>query len=698
MSINVNKDNQNKLLLNDSVLCEGLDNQLGLYVSSNKLFFNGKSISEISNTNQFGLYMNGNNLLINGNVINANIDDDSEYWNPPTQVDSVYKPWSYDELISKYDELMAKEPTYMTKYRYEDEEGNPILTSTGYELFSYILEPPKYSKTLFIQAGVHGNEMDAKQQMLKIIDIIINKSSENGYKRFADIRNDVRLVIIPCINPYGHENSTMNAPYTYNGEVVDTGINLNRNYDYNHQYAIPQAGVGGDAPFDMVETQHVRDVIQKIGEKNIDYAMDWHDGGGVNQHYWINYAVDAPNRTLVANFIDHLIQKYNIENPIIDYCKDSTTSGMASMYFAKTLGITGSVVEWIGGILGYDFKSEQMTKSLEIKGNMILLAYKNDVKAWRINEAENAQYFHFDFPKAFTKHDLRLDGTEDRSKVTNAMIYNRWDNLQSKYPTLITKSEKLGTDVTGTQNIYTYTFGNGANKVLYVGGIMRYGAPHKIDEYAIYQLIEYLCDDYIVNQSKFLQELRNNYTIIVLPCIDNIASNNGNDRNCALNNMALTYQKWQIVNEKCQPTNYALSVHDVPIVKNIIDNNTNLKCIISGGEDCSKYSLNSQDYSTEFETQFVIPKNQVLSNELNLYKTHLENDRNEDVIVENTIGTTFGDYAFDNYNIPVYYVQLYTSKRYTELADYHTLTEDQYLHCNYEAGRRMANIANLFLM
>lgn len=700
MSINVNKNNQNKLLLNDSILCESSENTLGLYALSDKLLFNGKIISEISsNINQLGLYMHNENLLINGNIIQQGyVEDDSEYWNPPIQEDSKYKPWSYNELISNYDTLMAKSPNYMSKHRYEDDKGNPILTSSGYELYSYVLEPPKYTKTIFVQVGIHGNEMDAKQQMLKIVDILINKTSENGYKRFADIRNNVRLVIIPCVNPYGHEHSYMNAPYKYNGEVVETGINLNRNYDYNHQYAIPQAGVGGDAPFDMVETRHVRDVIQKIGEKNIDYAMDWHDGGEVKQHYWINYAVDAPNRTLVVNFINHLINKYNIENPIIDYCKDNTTSGMASMYFAKSLGITGSVVEWIGGIQGYDFKSDQMTKSLEIRGNMLLLAYKNDIKAWRINEKKNSQYFHFDFPKAFTRRNMRLDGTENRSIVTDAMIYERWDNLQSKYPSLIIKSEKLGTDATKTQDIYTYTFGNGSNKVLYIGGIMRYGAPHKIDEYAIYQLIEYLCNDYIVNQSKSLQELRNNYTIIVLPCIDNKAGNANIINSCGLNNMALSFMKWQIIDNKCQPTTYALSVHDVPIVKTLIDNNQDLKCIVSGGEDCSKYSLNTQDYSTEFETQLVIPKNQVSSNELISYKAHLETDRNEDVVIENTKGTTFGDYAFDNYNIPTYYVQLQVCKRYTELADYHTLSKDQYLHCNYEAGRRMANIANLFLM
>lgn len=639
---------------------------------------------------------------LNGKILNSKINKntpiESYYWNPPTQESSIYKPWSYEELIQEYDNLMNQAPDYIAKYRYEDSNGNAILTKEGYELYSYVLEPTSYSKTIFIQAGIHGNEMDAKQQLLRVVDILINKTNIQGYKEFADIRNDVKLVIIPCVNPYGHENAYMNVPYVFEGEEISAGLNLNRNYDFNHQYALASAGVGGDYPFELVEVQHIRDVINKIGVENIDYAMDWHDGGSVNQHYWINYAVDAPNRTLVVNFIDHLIQKYNIENPIIPNCKDTSTTGIASMYFAKTLGIPSSTVEWMGGIQGYNFDSGQMTKSLEIRGNMLLLAYKEDLKGWKINEAENAQYFHFDFPKAFTKHDLRLDGTEARSKVTNAMIYNRWDSLQSKYPLLISKSEKLGTDATGNQDIYTYTFGSGSKKVLYVGGIMRYGASHKIDEFAIYQLIEYLCDDYVVTQSKFLQELRNNYTIIVLPCIDNTAANADIIKNCALNNMALSYKKWQITDEKCQPTTYALSNHDIPILKSIIDNNTDLKCIVSGGEDCTKYSGNTQDYSTEYETQFVIPKNQVESDNLSLYKSHLETDRNENVIVENTQGTTFGDYAFDNYNIPVYYVQLHVSKRYTELADYHTLTEDQYLHCNYEAGKRMANIVNLFLM
>ena len=74
------------------------------------------------------------------------------------------------------------------------------------------------------------------------------------------------------------------------------------------------------------------------------------------------------------------------------------------------------------------------------------------------------------------------------------------------------------------------------------------------------------------------------------------------------------------------------------------------------------------------------------------------NNRNEDVIIEHTKGTTFGDYAYDNFKIKTYYVQLHVSKKYTELSEYHTLTEDEYMHNNYESGGRMANIVNLMLL
>ena len=54
------------------------------------------------------------------------------------------------------------------------------------------------------------------------------------------------------------------------------------------------------------------DVLEKIGVENIDYAMDWHDGGNVMEHYWINYSVDGDNRIMVDDFINYLIVQLNL--------------------------------------------------------------------------------------------------------------------------------------------------------------------------------------------------------------------------------------------------------------------------------------------------------------------------------------------------------------------------------------------------
>lgn len=642
---------------------------------------------------QIRVYNKGNKIIIKYWNVNGE-PQEFEYWVPPTQSASVYKPWTYSELIVEYDKLMASSNGYIKKKRYEI-DGEPVLTINGnYELFSYTLEPSSYSKTIFISAGVHGNEMDAKQQLLRFVDILVNKVDTPGYERFKRLKNDCKLVIIPCISPYGHDTSSMNIPYTFNGTST-AGINLNRNYDFNQQWALSSAGVGGNKPFEFAEVQHVRDVLKDIGYANINYAMDWHDGGSVTKHYWVNYTVDSKLRKPVVDFINYLVETHNIENPSIEECKDTNTTGTFAGYVGKTLGISGGTVEWIGGYLGYSFDETQMTQSMEIRANCVLFGYEMDLSSWVIEEPSNAKYFHFDYPKAFTMQGLRRDASEERTKVTHEQIYSRWDNLVNIYPNLITKSNQLGVNADG-EPVFTYTFGNGDNKILYVGGILRYGATHKIDEFAIYSLIEYLCNDDIVNQSKFLQELKNNYTIIILPCIDNTAANNATYKYSGLNNMALSYKKWQIVDGKCQPTSNALTYNDIPILKNIIDNNTDLKCIISGGEDCTKYSANSQDYTTEFETQIIIPLNQ--NDDTTEYAQHLINDRNEDVIIEHTKGTTFGDYAYDNFGIRTYYIQLHVSKRFTELADYHTLTEDEYMHGNYESGRRIANIVNLMLL
>lgn len=696
------------LYFNDTLI-SGSIGDVGLYARPNRdLYFNGEKIASGNINNPVGLYHSQSKIFFDGVEVGSGgggdpVDPSGEfssegYWIPPVQpANPEGKDWTYATIISKYDELSTLEPK-LTKHRYNDNLGNAILTGSGsYELYHYVYEPEDYDKTLFLQAAIHGSEKDGRLTLYRMMQILFTLRDTTGYKAWQQIYDRCRLIIIPVVSPYGNDISGMNIPY----EGAQYGLNLNRNMDFNQQYALASSGVGGFEPFEVNEVRHIRDVVDLYGAETIDYAVDFHDGPGVSMHYWINYGVDSPNRTLVNDFVQYLVRTYVPVGvtPIIPECKDNPATGIVMGYFAKSLGVTASTNEWIGGIWGYSFDSTHLTHSLAIRSNMLFIALNNDVKGWNIRESENAEYFHFDYPRAFTRDSIRKEEAGAETKVPDSKIRARWDTLQAKFPALISKSSVLGVNATG-DNVHSYTFGSGATKVLYVGGVMRYGGTHKIDEFAIYQLIEYLCSDYIVSQSRFLQDLRNNYTIIVLPFIDNAATNLAGISAAGLNNTALSRQRWVIdsgTNKTIPASNeHGTGNYGVQIIKSIIDSNTNLKCIVSGGEFTTGYGGNDQtEYTTDFQTHFVVPKNMMFN--AADYANHLTVNRDENVVVENTKGFTFGDYAYDQFGIPVYFVQLKVSNRWSELSADHGITSDAYLYSNYEAGRRMANIVNLFV-
>ena len=169
----------------------------------------------------------------------------------------------------------------------------------------------------------------------------------------------------------------------------------------------------------------------------------------------------------------------------------------------------------------------------------------------------------------------------------------------------------------------------------------------------------------------------------------------------SLNASYSSYAKWQIVNNKCAPTNYALNTaHDVPIFLSFLQAHQDALMLLSGGEDTSGYAFETPKYTTEYMTQIILPMNQSLPQVVQDYLVHLENDRGEDApIIEHTTGKTFGDYAYDNYKIPTFYVNLKVSNMWKERRSMGQsgYSDSDYMYQNYETGRRIANIANLFL-
>lgn len=725
----------------------------GLYVAEGILYFNGEVIS--SNMGEIGLHvregrqlfynnqllalgdgegvrtglhikndilMFDNTVVGSGEVIDPEIDPeippdeanpmypimpvkeftDEGYWVPPLQQANVAsKTWSTQTIIDKYDALCALD-NKLEKHRYENSSGEPILsTAGGYELYSYVFTPTTYDKTFFFQACIHGDEKNSRFILYRMMEILIKDRDKQGYRGWREVYDRCRIVIIPVANPWGNDNVRW-VPYP----DAKFGLNLNRNFEVNfNEFLINSISYGGPYPFFAPETRHTRDVVLKYGVENIDMAFDIHDGHNVSQHYWMNYNVDCPLRQPIDNFVKYMLLKHGValEDAIIPNSRDVNNDGACGDYLTRTLGLSGGTNEWMGGLggdFGYDFGAENITHSLEVRANMLFMGLQYDVKQWKVNEPVGSPYLHIDYARAFSRQGLRREWSIADSKVPDDMIFARWDALTIKHPTKLVKSAVLGVNATG-QDIHSYTYGDGAKKALFVGGVMRLQAPNKINEYGMYELIEYLFNTHMTDQSPLLRELRDNYTIIILPLIDSNSVYLGAPHTTGLNNEVLSAPRWVIdtVTQKAKPASGESGEgnHGVKIIKKLIDDNTDLKCIVSGGEIMEFYPGNSQtDYTTDYQVQFVLAKNQ--PNLITDYASHLTTTRGELVDVVNSQGRTFGDYAYDNHAIPTYFVQQKVSSRYVELADSMTMTQDEYLHSNYEAGRRIANIANLFLI
>lgn len=730
--ISITEGTPRTLTFNGAQVATGGSNRAGLYSIGSKLYFDGTEIAD--SQNGVGLHIVGNDLYFGSDKVGSGGSTPvvhSGLWLPPTQEASTYNKYTYNTLIAAYDDLKdnSSYPGTITKHTYSE-------TSYGdYPLYHYRFSPAHYTKTFYVQACIHGNEKDAPQTILRIFDIICNHANESAYSRLAQLRDHVRFIVVPCVSPWGFDNSAMNVPWTdWNDVLHNSGqadmMNMNRNFDMNHQYTLAASGRGGNYPNQNAEVRHVKSIIDDIGTQNIDYAVDCHDGGDVYRHLWINYNADGANAPMVRQLVQDLLDEEerlrldggtdyrdlnnshangaaDVNGYVHPNCCDEAgySTGVSAVWFNTTMGMLGSVCEYIGGYFGYTFDAEQMTRSLRIRANLLIYAYEMiSTKGWLVNEAQDAEYFHFDYPISMTRQGLRKDGvdtTNSHTIVTIDDVYARWDALAQNYPTYVSKSSKLGENSSG-DSIYSYTLGSGNKKVLFLGGAMRWSANHKETEYGMYVLAEYLCNDYVVNQSAFLQTLKQNYTIVVLPCIDiNGGGNSTGSRERSLNTSGLgTYCKWANSNDKCVASAYGQSAADATIFMDWITENDDALVLVSGGEDCTGYSLESPAYETDYMTQFIKPKNLTTPAWLTAYCGHLEDDRGEDAPdVEATNGLTCGDYAYDNFAIPTFFINLKVSQKWAETAAYQSdQSSENYMYRTYETGRRIANIVNFILM
>ena len=413
--------------------------------------------------------------------------------------DRVYVNWTVAELYAAWDALMEAYPKYISR-RISDYRDS----SNTYELrcYEFVPESGVYDRTIYIQAGAHGNEIAGQMSILRVAQIICEEWQT--HPKLTYLRNKVRVVFNPLVNPWGKANNIL----TNAGN-----ININRNYDA-FWYSV--GGAGGDnsgsVPFETNENKWIKDIVERIGAGNIHYAFDFHDAGTISVHgdYWVNFNALLPEaRSNVMQLITYLCAK-NVEGePNIWHCADSGTYGTFADWMNKTLGVPASTVEHCYGqkYLDADF----MNRAVEVYLNTVLVNACGDYK--RPVDVADEPYFRLRWYQALGEKELHeLESGYTGLEHTLALFDGLCDN------SYIFRSGASVIDNAGNE-IHYYALTPKA----YRKTVVLLGGPTAIRDSArefaaiLYKLVLLLRDH--ADAHPALRDLRDNYRIVMIPTI-----------------------------------------------------------------------------------------------------------------------------------------------------------------------------------
>lgn len=195
-----------------------------------------------------------NGLACENNISNS----PPEFWRAPLQEEINDKTnWTYAQFIEQYENLRNKNPEYITK--------NIIIndTSGAYPIYEYVFTPKSYDQTIFLTAGMHGDEFYGYWGLYRLLNTMCEQNSGNS--QFNKLRNNVRIVVIPVVNPWGMENFTRRN---------SRDVNCNRNFDiYWDQLKIDKGG--SKEPFSENEAKAIKMICDKYSG-SLDLYLDLH--------------------------------------------------------------------------------------------------------------------------------------------------------------------------------------------------------------------------------------------------------------------------------------------------------------------------------------------------------------------------------------------------------------------------------------
>lgn len=273
--------------------------------------------------------------------------------------------WTYPELIQQiYEPLRQQYPDYITR------RSIGFDTSGEYEMWAYEFTPAHYTKTVYLQSGVHVIETDAYFGLARLLYLIAHRADP----RLQVIRDTVRLLVVPVVSVWG-----ISKRGSYE-EIMDT----NR-YRFPHN----AAGVNANRDYQDRKAAETTNVFRYIGQyaDDICFAIDCHSTTDtVLGAYLLPYSNDMPphiaeklksiNAALYRKHPTPIPQRFMGEE------KDYPVPNLMNTYndgITKEFGIWALTTEHNDYI--YDDRlgtQKAMTLSVELLGNHLLQIVQDD--------------------------------------------------------------------------------------------------------------------------------------------------------------------------------------------------------------------------------------------------------------------------------------------------------------------------------
>ena len=296
------------------------------------------------------------------------------YWNPETQPPARkdLEGWFSDGygytaeqyIDNHFEPLRMANQEYITRTLLgKDESGN-------HDIWRYELTPRNYSKTIILSSVLHGGEVTGMLSMVRFLYYLTEEFEK--YPALAYIRENVRIIYIPIVNPWG---CSQFPRVRHNSNGVDINRNFSKYWEtFDPNGNIPPFSFGhkGAEPFSEVETRYVKETLEAYPSA-IAY-FDLHNTGSPTNY---DFFYVTPSDLHMSEF-DRLVDYYSkgMTNPVI--FNDTAQLPNACNYTYDTYRIPSAHPEWCDmrrGEKTYD--SIEMTGALAWYSNIIIEFCRN---------------------------------------------------------------------------------------------------------------------------------------------------------------------------------------------------------------------------------------------------------------------------------------------------------------------------------